>query len=666
VTLRARLTGTFVLVVLVPLLVVAVLLVTALPKVLADRQGPGVVSSARLAGTVVAQLCDQAQLTAQSAGSSSDLPDLPGVLRRLIDGGQVDGVRVVDAAGDTLASSGTATPAPPAPGAPEPKDDGGCTLSRTGDVAQIVALVRLTRASGAAGWAVAAVDVDDALAARLQDYAGVGQVVLLAEGEPIAASGPVADGLLRQAGAADSETPVRDAADVAALVPGTPLDVLVTQPEGAGEGLNVLWLAAAVALGAVLLAMALGRLFARATTQPLQELGDAAARVAGGDLSTSIEVRSRDEIGRLATAFNTMTDELRSYVGELQDSRDELRAGVARLGDTLTGTHDLHLILGVVLDAAMATTRAQAGAVLTLDEGRTELAVVVGKRLEDRGVPADLRLPVGVGVAGRVASTGEPVLGRVGTGPDELQTAPGEPTTTTLVAVPLTSSSGVIGVLVLLDRDGGEDFDASDLATLRTFTSQATVAVDNVLLHEEARRLSITDGLTGLWNYRYFRMAVDKEVERAARFGRPLAMLMLDLDHFKAVNDTFGHQRGDEVLAELAVRMRNQVRDVDTLARYGGEEFIAVLPETDEQGAALVAERIRAAVATTAFGAAGTQPISLTLSIGVAVFPSHGDDAAGLVRSADAALYDAKGSGRNAWRLAAGDLADGCAPVATS
>jgi len=661
VTLRARLTGTFVLVVLVPLLVVAVLLVTALPKVLADRQGPGVVSSARLAGTVVAQLCDQALLTADSAGRSSDLPNLPDVLDRLIAAGQVDGVRVVDAAGETLGSSGTA---PPAPAAPKP--NGKCTIGRTGDLVQIMALVKLTRASGDAGWAVAAVDVDDALVGRLQDYAGVGQVVLLADGEPIAASGPVADGLLRQAVEADTEAPVRDGADVAALVPGTPLDVLVTQPEGAGEGLNVLWLAAAVALGALLLAMALGRLFARATTQPLQELGDAAARVAEGDLSTSIEVRSRDEIGRLAAAFNTMTDELRSYVGALQASRDELRAGVARLGDTLSGTHDLHLILGVVLDAAMATTRAQAGAVLILDEGRTELAVAVGQHLEDRGVPDDLRLPVGVGVAGRVAASGEPVLGRIGTGADELQTASGEPAATTLVAVPLTSSTGVIGVLVLLDRDGGEDFDAGDLATLRTFTSQATVAVDNVLLHEEARRLSSTDGLTGLWNYRYFQMTVEKEVERAARFGRPLAILMLDLDHFKAVNDTYGHQRGDEVLTELATRVRSQVRDVDTLARYGGEEFIAVLPESDGQGASLVAERIRDAVATLAFGAAGAQPISLTVSIGVAVFPSHGDDAAGLVRSADAALYDAKHSGRNAWRLAAGDLAGEGAPVTTS
>jgi len=663
VTLRARLTGTFVLVVLVPLLVVAVLLVTALPKVLADRQGPGVVSSARLAGTVVAQLCDQAQLTAKSAGSSSDLPNLSDVLDLLIAGPQVDGVRVVDAAGETLGVAGTA---PPAPATPDPQDRATCTIDRTGDVVRIVALVELTRASGAAGWAVAAVAVDDALADRLQDYAGVGQVVLLADGEPIASSGPVAGDLLRQAVEADTETPVRDGEDVAALVPGTLLDVLVTQPEGAGEGLNVLWLAAAVALVAVLLAMALGRLFARATTQPLQELGDAAARVAGGDLSTSIEVRSRDEIGRLATAFNTMTDELRSYVGALQTSRDELRAGVARLGDTLSGTHDLDLILGVVLDAAMATTRAQAGAVLILDDGRTELSVAVGQRLEDRGVPDDLRLPMGVGVAGRVAASGEPVLGRVGTGPDQLQTAPGKPTTTTLVAVPLSSSSGVIGVLVLLDRDGGEDFDAGDLATLRTFTSQATVAVDNVLLHEEARRLSITDALTGLWNYRYFQMAVEKEVERAARFGRPLAMLMLDLDHFKAVNDTYGHQRGDEVLAELATRVRSQVRDVDTLARYGGEEFIAVLPETDEQGACLVAERIRAAVGTTAFGGVGAEPISLTVSIGVAVFPSHGDDAAGLVRSADAALYDAKRSGRDIWRLAAGDLADEVAPVATS
>jgi diguanylate cyclase (GGDEF)-like protein len=194
-------------------------------------------------------------------------------------------------------------------------------------------------------------------------------------------------------------------------------------------------------------------------------------------------------------------------------------------------------------------------------------------------------------------------------------------------------------------------FDDSDLATMRTFAAQATVAVDNVLLHEEAQRLSITDGLTGLWNYRYFTMSVTKEIERASRFGRPLALLMLDLDHFKAVNDSFGHQRGDAVLVELAGRIRAEARDVDTVARYGGEEIVVVLPETDEAGARQAAERFCSAVRRRPFGEPGSQPIRLTISAGVAVYPGHGSSASALLAAADAALYESKRAGRDTWRV---------------
>ena len=112
------------------------------------------------------------------------------------------------------------------------------------------------------------------------------------------------------------------------------------------------------------------------------------------------------------------------------------------------------------------------------------------------------------------------------------------------------------------------------------------MAIDNVLLHQEAQRLSLTDPLTSLWNYRYLTLGLGHEIERASRFSRPLAVLMLDLDRFKQINDQHGHQIGDAVLVEMADRMRTEVREVDTLARYGGEEFVVVLPETDPAGAA--------------------------------------------------------------------------------
>jgi diguanylate cyclase (GGDEF)-like protein len=301
----------------------------------------------------------------------------------------------------------------------------------------------------------------------------------------------------------------------------------------------------------------------------------------------------------------------------------------------------------------MASTRAQAGMVLMFGPARDELVLEVCRGVEERGVPAGLRLPLGQGVTGRVAQSGDVAMGRIGQSAGELRPADGEPLTGSVIAVPLKSSGTVIGVLDLFDRVDAELFDDRDLATIRTFASQATVAIDNVLLHNEAQRLSITDGLTGLWNYRYFTMTVGKEIERSARFGRPLALLMLDIDLFKTVNDTYGHQRGDAVLIELAGRIRAQVRDVDTVARYGGEEIVVILPETDEGGAAQAAERICDAVRRRPFGEPGHDEIDVTVSIGAAVFPAHGASSTTLLRRADEALYQAKAAGRDTWRLAA-------------
>ncbi|MCA1713317.1 MAG: diguanylate cyclase, partial [Actinobacteria bacterium] len=510
-----------------------------------------------------------------------------------------------------------------------------------------------TSAGREAGTAVASFRIDRAFADRLQASVGSGEVALLAGDRVIASSGDVRTQLVRAA-ADRPRAVVRSGGRVGSLSPARasqPYAVLVALPQAQGPGLLAVTLA--VLLGAILLAAAIAWLLARATTRPLEDLGEAAARIAAGDLDTTIEIQSRDEVGRLAGTFNTMTSELRTYVRALEASRDELQSGLSRLGDTLSSTHDLDRILTVVLETAMASTRAQGGAVLLFSPGRDELVLSVG-----RGVSDSLRMPTGTGLSGRVAQSGEAVIGRIGTGPNELRAGPEEPSSGSVIAVPLKSSGTVIGVLDLFDRLDAEGFDDRDLATIRTFANQATVAVDNVLLHQEAQRLSITDGLTGLWNYRYFTMTVGKEIERSARFGRPLALLMLDLDHFKEVNDTYGHQRGDAVLVELAARVRAQVRDVDTVARYGGEEVVVILPETDEGGAVHAAERICDAVRRRPFGDPGQPPVEVTVSVGAAVFPTHGATSGILLRKADEALYEAKEAGRNTWRLAAATAVD--------
>ena len=153
-----------------------------------------------------------------------------------------------------------------------------------------------------------------------------------------------------------------------------------------------------------------------------------------------------------------------------------------------------------------------------------------------------------------------------------------------------------MGVVCLYDREDGQQFSEADMSTLISLADQAGVAIENVFLHERAKRLAITDGLTGIWNRRYFQMQFEQEMERSVRFRRPFTLVLLDIDDFKAINDTYGHQRGDSVLIELAARVKGGIRDIDVVARYGGEEFALILPETDGEGGRRLSEKIRGEV----------------------------------------------------------------------
>lgn len=159
--------------------------------------------------------------------------------------------------------------------------------------------------------------------------------------------------------------------------------------------------------------------------------------------------------------------------------------------------------------------------------------------------------------------------------------------------------------------------------------------------------LSVRDGLTGLYNRRELEKRLHEEIHRARRYHRPLTVLMLDIDHFKNVNDRYGHQAGDEVLITVADLIQLNVRPVDMVCRYGGEELSVILPETDEEGARIVAERIRGTVEDSITTAPQGDMVHVTVSIGLATFPRDGDTAASLVRAADQALYAAKQDGRN-------------------
>ncbi len=207
---------------------------------------------------------------------------------------------------------------------------------------------------------------------------------------------------------------------------------------------------------------------------------------------------------------------------------------------------------------------------------------------------------------------------------------------------------GAFRGLLLLQRYEKKKFSEEEKNTLKFFLKHASGLLDNAFLYHKTQQLAITDGLTKLYNHRYFQDALEDELNRSRRFRRPLSLIMIDIDHFKHFNDTYGHQQGDIILKELACLLRENVRKIEIVARYGGEEFAIILPETSDAEAAEIAERLRNEVAKKDFTFKkrnGREQI--TISLGIATFPNDADNQVALIRSADKALYLAKESGRN-------------------
>ncbi len=244
---------------------------------------------------------------------------------------------------------------------------------------------------------------------------------------------------------------------------------------------------------------------------------------------------------------------------------------------------------------------------------------------------------------------------------DDAKPAPEEPEAGAgAVAIPLHSGGHPFGVLGYYGRQ--TPFDEEDVDSLEILVRQAETAIENSFLYEEAVRLSLTDGMTGLWNRRNFDLRLEAELSRAVRFSEPFAVVFVELDQMKAVNDRYGHQAGDTVLIELARRLTEAVREVDVVARWGGDEFTLLLPKTGLAGALQLAEKIRSAAANAPFRI-DTGSIDITISVGVAAYPEHGSSGKELVAAADGAMYLAKARGRNRVESAeAGDIEQGGAP----
>lgn len=394
-----------------------------------------------------------------------------------------------------------------------------------------------------------------------------------------------------------------------------------------------------VLLACLVMAMAIGK--------PLEKLEKAARKIGQGDYAIRVPVGTRrDEIGQLQSSFNAMADDLQQSHATLNRKLFELQA-LFEVSRKVNHAKDSAELLQLTLEKALETMAAERGSVMLFDEeeGVLRCEVACGSGVGE-GKPR-IALRPGEGVAGIVFEQLRPI--RLA---EEVERffkpyeMPVETAVRSILCVPLAVEGRAIGVINLVNRRDGS-FNAADEDLLAAMAAQVSLTIEKGRLYE----LAVTDGLTGLYVHRYFQVALERELQRAKRYQKPISLLLFDIDHFKNFNDTYGHQGGDMVLGGTAAILRQALRNVDIAARYGGEEFAIILPETDAEGALLVAERVRKAIADHHFPGAD-HPLRVTVSIGVSVFPDHAAERLEMIRKADEALYVCKDSGRNCVRLA--------------
>ena len=296
------------------------------------------------------------------------------------------------------------------------------------------------------------------------------------------------------------------------------------------------------------------------------------------------------------------------------------------------------VLLRHIADYARAVGKFDTCAVCLLSEGNEAFAVVVaeGYPKETLGKSFPLESPSWAGWVLRARD--EPLAIRMErrSGMPILDPKERSTTGTNFLAVPLRVQQRVCGALLL--TRSGDAFTARELRLLRIYCNQAAVAMENAIVYERVENLAATDALTGLFNRRYLDGALERELARADRSDSSLALLMLDIDHFKSFNDTYGHAMGDLVLKKVASTLSDGLRQADVLARFGGEEFVVVLPQVTAAAALDSAERIRASVERASIHPGGERK-HVTVSIGLAMLPDHGDSAETLLEAADQALY---------------------------
>ncbi|RKH31864.1 GGDEF domain-containing protein [Corallococcus sicarius] len=401
-------------------------------------------------------------------------------------------------------------------------------------------------------------------------------------------------------------------------------------------------------------------------TRPLKRLSEAMGRAESGDLLVRADARGTDEISRLGAAFNQMLARLTSMkVEEIDTHRDlELVKEKLALKDELEERlRELSLLFDVA--RSLNTT-------LELDELLARITRLVVERLhipdftimllnEEGLLEVKHAWPQGQGLEGHTFAVGEGACGRAaqsrkavylpdladGTSIFARRGLGGSTEEGSLLAVPMVHAETLLGV-INFQRKETASFSGEEIELFTAVADQAATAVTNARLHAETVKLTLTDALTGVPNRRHLFQRLDLELARAQRFGVPMALLMVDVDHFKRLNDLAGHRAGDETLRRVSDVLRTRARKVDTVGRYGGEEFVLLLPQVSKATAFEVAETLRRAVAEAVMlNRPGLPGGHVTVSIGVSHYPTDANTQEGLVDCADSALYCSKRTGRN-------------------
>jgi diguanylate cyclase (GGDEF)-like protein len=416
---------------------------------------------------------------------------------------------------------------------------------------------------------------------------------------------------------------------------GGGLSLLVTTFVGPSAGFLSTVVGPVAIIAAVMILVALVVVFTmvqRDLQRPLRRLDRAVAGLAREDFDVPIPAGGDDELGRLATTFEQMRRTLRATLAGA-----EARAAIAQ---QLNSAQPLQSAMQSVCELLRTTTDAQSAVFVV---SRTDMAdpFVTGAGLE-REVDVE-----------RLLSGSGPLAGAMemdGTVPLQAIALPGcaeaEAGMREICASPLRIGSHTFGVLAVADKSLG--FNAADVALVSAVAEQTALALERYRILAVVQRQASTDELTSLYNYRFLVDYLDQQIALAERLTSPLAVLMLDLDRFKSLNDTHGHHAGDEALRSFARTLRQSIRRSDLAARYGGEEFVVVMANTNGEEARLVADKIRAAVAEMVLRLGlDAEETRVTVSIGGVAYPDDTGDARQLLRLADDALYRAKRTGRD-------------------